>query len=102
MMRCLSKDQKNLYQQYSRLSEEAIKVSKLYQENKSSSEDIWKLISKEGIWGLPIPRQYGGHGLSWQDCVVALDGFFSNYSDIKFLTLFMSQISALYLILQHG
>ncbi len=102
MMRYLSKDQKNLYQQYSRLSEEAIKVSKLHQENKSSNENIWKLISKEGIWRLPIPRQYGGHGLSWQDCVVALDGFFSNYSDIKCFTLFMSQVSSLYLVSQYG
>jgi hypothetical protein len=100
MMRCLSLDQKNLYQQYSILGEGIAKVSTL--EKKFINESIWQAISKEGIWSLPIARQYGGCGLSWQDCLVALDGFFSNYSNIEFLTLLISQISSLYLISQYG
>ncbi len=102
MMRNLSKDQRKLYQQYSRLSEEMTSISELNQNMKYSHEYVWRLISSQGIWVLPMPKCYGGYGLGWQDCIAAFDGFFSNYPDINFLTLFISQVSALYVILQYG
>jgi len=100
MMRCLNVDQKNLHEQYSILGKEVASISK--QERQLMNEKVWHAISKEGIWHLPIDKKYGGKGLTWQDCVVALDGFFSHYSDIEFLTLLMSHISSLYLISQYG
>ncbi len=102
MMRCLSKDQKYLYQQYSELSEEITQFYKLNQDEEVFKEYMWKLISAEGIWGIPIARKYGGYGLSWQDCLVAIDGFLNHYRDKKLLTAFMSQISALYVVSKYG
>lgn len=99
MMRCLSTDQKDLYQQYSILAKKTAQVFKL---EKSINENIWQILSKEGIWSLPIDKQYGGKALGWQACVVALDGFFSHCSNVNFLILSVSQISSLYLISQYG
>ena len=102
MMRCLSTDQKMVYQQYCKLSREVAEFSKRSQGEVSLYKNIWSIISKEGIFGLAISKQYGGANLSWQDCVVAVDGFFSNYSSTEFLALIISQISSIYLIHQHG
>lgn len=102
MMRCLNTDQNKLYQQYSELSEELAEVASPYRNEQSLNKCIWNILSNVGFWRLSISKEHGGEGLSWQDCIVALNGFFNHYSDINFLATLMSQLSSLYLITRYG
>lgn len=102
MISCLNRDQKNLYKQYSGLSKNIVHASVLHDKKISAREKIWKLISNEGVWGLSISKQYSGSELSWQECIVALDGFFSHGSNVKCLTLFITQVSSLDFISKYG
>ena len=102
MMRCFNMEQKGLYQKYSNLSKEIAGLSKVIQTKNSLKRDIWKLISDEGIWRLPIKEQYGGQGLNWQDYAAALSGLFAHYHNDEMILLLMSQSSVLYLILRYA
>jgi len=102
MMRCLSMDQKRIYQQYSLVGKKLIKIFSNSQEKEITNRIVWEIVTKKGIWKLPIPREYGGTGLNWHDCVIALDGIFSRYADTNMLSVFLSQVSSLYIILRYG
>jgi len=98
MMRGLNVKQKKIFQQYSQLGQEIETKSKLTPGKKLTSENIWELVTAAGIWRLPISREYGGQGLNWQECIIALDGFFNYFNDIETLTLFISHMSVLFIL----
>ncbi|MBV9576040.1 MAG: acyl-CoA dehydrogenase family protein, partial [Gammaproteobacteria bacterium] len=64
--------------------------------------NIWEVISNEGIWSLPIAKQYGGAGIGWEESLIAMDGFLHQHFDIQLVALFISQISSLYFISRYG
>jgi len=93
MMRVYSRKQKNLHQEYRRLSKRILPFTK---------NNLLEVILEKGFFQLPIASQYGGKGLSWQDCIAALNGLFSIYFDVKLFSYLISQISAIYLVSRYG
>lgn len=67
-----------------------------------SSLNIWKGISKEGIWRLPIEIKEGGEGFKWDDCLSALEGIVSSFYDRKFIDKLVSHFLSLYLMSKYG
>jgi hypothetical protein len=94
MMRHWNVKQERIYQAYKQLGKQL---------KKTDYKNLnWELITREGIWKLPIPKKYSGAGFSWDDCVFAVKGLVNTCRDEKFFSSLISQFSVLYLLLQYG
>lgn len=102
MMRNRTVGQERLYQQYAALGKQIAEWSVTHQQEDTLFDNSWKLISKAGLWKLPVPIDDGGLGLSWQEWLIAMEGLASTYHDPKFCSLIINQISTLYLLLRYG
>ncbi|HLB43196.1 MAG: hypothetical protein A3E87_06490 [Gammaproteobacteria bacterium RIFCSPHIGHO2_12_FULL_35_23] len=102
MTRYLHLEHDNLYQHYSKIGKQLAELSRLPDKKNVLDKNKWALITNEGVWKLPIPKQYGGIGLSWKESIIAIAGLASSYQDNKFLSSIITQFSILYLIAHHG
>ena len=98
MIRYRSEQQENLYRQYARIGRKIAKYSLNKKNNELSHQYGWKLITKNGIWKLPIVKKYSGLGLNWQECILAIEGLVDTFSNFEFFSYIVEQVSALYII----
>ena len=100
MMRHRTVDQENLYQQYTQLGKRFSEFS--ITQHILSFDRKWELITQEGIWKLPISKQYGGMDLSWQESIIAINGLMNASNDYEFFPFIVNQFSTIYLMLQNA
>lgn len=96
MMRYWNVEQENLYKQYAQLGKILFENSK--NKNKFLFSNKWDLITKEGIWKLPISKQYGGMDLSWQEAAIAINGLMSISQDYEFIPFIIEQFTTIYFV----
>lgn len=72
------------------------------QQDKKINKLAWELITKQGIWKIPVPKKNGGEGLGWDEFVASAEGVTNTYKNFDFISSFITQASALYLLLQYG
>lgn len=95
--------QENLYKKYVNIGNKIAK-SLLNKNNEDKLSDCyaWGLLTQEGIWKLPIAKQYNGAGLSWDECVIALEGLVFAHQNMKLLVSIIEHLGRLYLVSQYG
>lgn len=96
----LNLEEEYLYKKNTDLSAEFLKNT--VPERKFLNEYMWQEASRHDIWRLPIAKEYGGKGLSWQDCIIAIRGFSNHNLNEEFLTSLINHIHSLYFIYQNG
>jgi hypothetical protein len=94
--------QKNIRQIYLNLGKKIKENSENEIKHDVNKNQNWELITKQGIWKLPIAKQYGGDGLTWDECVSAIEGLTSTYRDYEFFSSIVSHFAVLYILLQYG
>lgn len=102
MMRYRNEHQESLYQQYASIGRKIEKYSQSKKNNELFHQYGWKLITKKGIWKLPIAKEHAGFGLTWQECFLAIEGLTSAFSNCEFFSYIVSQFGTLYLISQYA
>lgn len=102
MMRYRNEHQESLYQQYVSIGRKIEKYSQSKKNNELSHQYGWKLITKKGIWKLPITKDYTGLVLNWEKCFLAIEGLASTFSNFKFYSYLVLQFSTLYLVSKYG
>lgn len=70
--------------------------------NMISGDKGWSLLTKSGIWKVPVEIQYGGKGYGWDGCFAAMAGLGTSCTDHKIFSNLTSHLSSLYLINKHG
>lgn len=90
---------KTKYTQFSTTLNE--NAAECYQ-NRSFDFETWNQITKEGIWKIPVPEEYGGLGMSWWEFSAALEGLASRSTDLGFLLSIIAHIGCLRVLLLHG
>ena len=63
---------------------------------------IWELLTKEGLWKLPIPVVYGGSGDGWNEFTRSIKGFSSSYGNFEFISLIISHSCLIYAALENS
>lgn len=101
-MRHWNLKQENIFQAYVQLGKKILHQVEMQHENTISQNRNWELITSEGIWKLPITKQYGGAGFSWDECVIAVEGLIKTYQDQEFFSSIISHLALLYILLQYG
>lgn len=89
--------QESIYQTYLLLAKKFVETTTHANDNAN-----WQLISNEGLWKLPVSKQYGGAGLSWDECVVAIRALMKNFRHAEFISSIISHLAVIYLLLQYG
>lgn len=102
MTRCWNVEQKTLYKNYIKIGKKIAVYSLSQQEDTLSNQYAWELITREGIWKLPLHNQSNSACLIWDECIIALEGLISTYQNKKFFTSIVEQFSILYLTFQYG
>ena len=62
----------------------------------------WHAISSAGLWGLPVPSEFGGCGRSWWEFAAGLEGLSSSAQDLGFLLSTIAQAGAIYAVSEYG
>jgi hypothetical protein len=99
MMRDWNVTQENIYERYVKLG----KILNTYSKNTSKQALVNfgnSLIAKEGFWKLPVSKSNGGTGLSWDECVIALQGLTSSFQNHEFFYYLTERLALLYLTIK--
>lgn len=102
MMRENDLKRETLYQFYFQVVSEGLNIHKDCQDRKKLNIKIWEEITKEGFWKIPVPEEYGGFGLPWQEFALALEGVVNAYFNSELFSAMINQVSAIYLLTQHS
>ncbi len=94
--------QQGLYEEFAQIG--TIVAANVEKHDKDASFDFvaWRALSDAGLWQIPVPKELGGLGGSWQDCMVAIEGLASTANDIGFLISTLGHIGSLRVILSVG
>jgi isovaleryl-CoA dehydrogenase len=62
----------------------------------------WRAIADAGIWRLPVPRERGGAGKSWQDFTIAFEAITSTKGSIGFAMAMANQATLIRALLKYA
>lgn len=92
----------DFYANYATLAKEHIPAIEDQQSRAFVNQKSFELLTEEGFWRLPVNQKFGGAGLTWRACINAIEGFVSIYCNPDFISLLVTQLSALYLVCRYG
>ncbi len=94
--------QQELFDQYALIGREIASRADEYDKTRRFDQTGWQRISENGLWRLPVPRDLGGMGAGWTDCVAAIEGLASTAGDLGFLISLLGHIGSLRIVLEEG
>lgn len=94
--------QKKLHNHYTKIGVSLSENNKNLHQKKCFSNENWKSLTEEGIWGLGIEKKYDGDGLTWFDFCAALEGLSTSIDDLGFLLSIIAHIGAIRAISIYG
>ena len=55
--------------------------------------ELWQALGSSGLFGIHMPKQYGGQGLGIREFSAALEGFSEGCQDMGVLVSFVAQVA---------
>ncbi len=94
--------QRDLHERFARMGVAVAEAASAHDERRSFDHENWQRISDAGIWRLPVPREMGGLGGTWSDCVAAVEGLATTAEDLGFMITMLGHVGSLRVILEEG
>ncbi|HMB09657.1 acyl-CoA dehydrogenase family protein [Saliniramus sp.] len=92
----------DLYQQFAEFGRAVARNAALHDRERSFDRAAWDMISRAGLWRIPVPLEEGGLGGSWADCAAAMEGVASTAGDLGFLITMLGHVGSLRVLLEEG
>lgn len=89
-----NEDQQAIREHYLRVGRELVRpTSALRDRDLGFDRELWRALGSSGLFGVHMPKQYGGQGLGVWEFSAALDGFSEGCQDMGVLVSFVAQVA---------
>lgn len=89
-----------LFQEYEEVGKRVTEF--LSKQHIFSFNHVWEMLTQAGFWKISVAECYGGMGFTWQECIIAIEGFVSTYQHLSCVSLLVDQLSIFYLLSRYG
>jgi len=70
--------------------------------NATLDRKAWGALAASGLWRIPVSREHGGFGGTWQQCISSIDTVAQGCADLGFLVTMLGHIGSIKLLIDYG